>query len=100
MKNYNRFFCSLLGGALISTVSMSPAQAWDNDLTIYAWGAGITGKATLNGQTVPTGPTEVDFEDILEKLEMAFMGHYEGMADTWGFGVDLTSQQLAVVEFR
>jgi len=90
MKKQKKLVCSLIGGAVVSLASISPSYALDNNLTIYAWGAGVTGTAALNGQTLPSAPTEVDFDDILDKLEMAFMGHYEGMGDLWGFGADLT----------
>ena len=90
MKMNKKSLGSLLGCTLASLAFSLPSHALDNDLTIYAWGASISGSATLNGQTAPNAPTEVDFEDILDKLEMAFMGHYEGMGDTWGFGADLT----------
>ena len=91
MKKYNKLMTSLLGSTLVSALGVSPAQAWDNDLTIYAWGAGVTGTATLNSQTVPSSPVEVDAEEIIDKLEMVFMGHYEGMGDNnWGSGADYT----------
>ena len=87
MKKRETFLNTILAASAVAGMTFTQSSlAWDNDLTIYAWGAGITGTATLNGRTAPSGPTEVDFDDILDKLEMAFMGHYEGMGDTWGFG--------------
>lgn len=88
MKKQKQLIGSLLGGAVLSMSCVQASHAWDNDVTIYAWGAGVTGTATLNGQT--TGPTDVDFDEIIDNLEMAFMGHYEGMGDMWGFGADYT----------
>lgn len=69
----------LSGGAVVCLASIPPAQAWDNNLTIYALGAGITGTATLNDQT--SAAAGVDFDEIVDKLEMVFMGHCERMAD-------------------
>lgn len=90
MKMNKKFLVSMIGSVAVSCVFAQSSYALDNDLTIYAWGAGITGTATINDQTPAQAPTEVDFEDILDNLEMAFMGHYEGMGDQWGFGADLT----------
>lgn len=84
------FVSLILTGAVASLAFAQPSKALDNDLTLYAWGAGITGTAAINGQTLPSAPTEVDVDEIIDKLEMAFMGHYEGMGDLWGFGADYT----------
>lgn len=84
-KSYLKF---VLGAMIAAMAFTQPSQAWENDLTIYAWGAGVTGTATLNGQT--GAPTEIDFDEIIEKLEMAFMAHYEGIEEAWGFGADYT----------
>ncbi len=89
MKNSNNVIAALLGGTLVSLTSITPSYAWDNDLTLYAWGAGISGTATLNNRVLPNSPVDVDVEEIIDKLEMAFMGHYEGMGNSWGFGADL-----------
>lgn len=89
MRKNNKITNSLLGGALVSLVSITPSYALDNDLTLYVWGAGMTGTTTLNNQALPNSPIEADFDEILENLEMAFMGHYEGMGESWGFGADL-----------
>lgn len=85
-----KFASLILTGAVASLAFAQPSKALDNDLTLYAWGAGITGTAALNGQTLPSAPTEVDVDEIIDKLEMAFMGHYEGMGNLWGFGADYT----------
>lgn len=90
MKKHEKLVSYILAAGVASLAFAQPSQALDNDLTLYAWGAGITGTATLNGQTLPSAPTEVDFDEIIDKLEMAFMGHYEGMGDLWGFGADYT----------
>lgn len=89
IRTYSKAKNFTLGSALLSLISITPAYALDNDLTLYVWGAGMTGTATLNNQALPNSPVEADFDEILEKLEMAFMGHYEGMGETWGFGADL-----------
>ena len=68
MKKHNNIIATLLGGTLVSLAPITPSYAWDNDLTLYAWGAGVTGTATLNNRVLPNSPVDVDVEDIIEKL--------------------------------
>lgn len=84
-------FAAGLGLGLLS----QPAQALDNDLTVYLWGASISGKATIGSRTVPQQPVEVDFDDLLDDLDFGFQGHYEGVGDRWGVGLDLTYLKLS-----
>lgn len=50
---------------------------WNHSLAVYLWGASI-------GGTTGTGTgLEVDFKDILDNLEFAFMGSYMGRKGKW-----------------
>jgi opacity protein-like surface antigen len=58
---------------------------WDVQVTPYFWVAEIDGDATLRGRT---GPVDVSFSDIWDKLDFGFMGRAEAWNDRWGFFVD------------
>lgn len=92
MKLNNRNFKPLWGAAFATMVLSQPVQALDNDLTVYLWGTGITGTATINQQTIPF---EADFDEIIDNLDMGFMAHYEGMGDQWGVGLDFAYVDLS-----
>jgi len=85
---------SLAGGAItlvalwLSTItSAQAADTWQNEISIYGWFAGIDG--TTN---VPTGSgpdISIDASDILDNLNMIFMGGYEGKYGKWSIIADL-----------
>ncbi len=59
------------------------ASDWENEVAIYGWFSDISG-------TVANG-TEwtYDIGDIVDSMEMVFMGNYEGRINKWSFLVDL-----------
>jgi opacity protein-like surface antigen len=93
--NKNKFYRSILGTAAVMLAFSQPSYAIDNDLTLYLWGAGISGQATLGSQTVPQQPVEADFDDLLDKLDAGLQVHYEGVGDQWGLGFDFTYLKLS-----
>ena len=66
--------------------AVQPAMALDNDLTLYLWGSSISGTATVQDQS--KNLVQADFDELVDKLEMAFQIHYEGVGDRWGVGLD------------
>ncbi|HBE92910.1 MAG TPA: hypothetical protein DDW55_10410 [Gammaproteobacteria bacterium] len=90
-----QLFKSLFGGVMALLIYAQPSQALDNDLTLYLWGAGLSGQATLGQQTIPEQPVEVDFDDILDKLDAGFQAHYEGTGERWGLGLDFTYLKIS-----
>jgi hypothetical protein len=58
---------------------------WDIQLTPYFWAAELKGDATLRGRT---GPVEVSFSDLLDNLDIAFMGRAEAWKGRWGLFFD------------
>ena len=76
--------CALL---LATTVPVTAAAAgdsdqWEYDATIYMWGAGID--ATTN-----TGAdVDISFNDILDDLDMTFMGSFGAHKGKWSLLVD------------
>ena len=71
---------------LFSTIgSAQAANTWQNEITIYGWYAGIDG-----GVKSPGGSDDITIEasDIIENLNMVFMGGYEGKYNKWSLLVD------------
>jgi len=89
-----QLFKSLFGGAIALVALSQPSYAIDNDLTLYLWGAGISGNATLGSHDVPSQPIDMDFDDVLGDLEFGFQVHYEGVGEKWGGGLDITYVKL------
>ena len=69
--------------APLSALAQSDADAWKWRGTIYLWGAGIDGTASLPA-TGGTANISVDFDQLLENLNFAFMGTLEARKGRWG----------------
>lgn len=74
----------IAGVAAILGTASAGAHADDMDWIgiAYLWGAGIT----IDAQEQSVG---IDFEDLIDNLEMSFMGHVEAQGDTFGGFVDV-----------
>jgi len=91
-----RSLYSTLVGSAVALCTLAPqAAALDSDLTLYLWGAGISGTATLGQATLPPQPVDVDFDDVLDNLNAGFQAHYEGTGERWGAGLDFTYIKLS-----
>lgn len=88
--------------ALIAGLSFAfPAQPalannespWEFRLSLYGWFPDLSGNSTLPTQA--TGTTiEVPIENILDKLQMTFMGTFEARKGNWGVFTDLVHMNL------
>jgi hypothetical protein len=58
-------------------------QGWQFAASIYLWGAGIDGKTQSDTEV------RVDFDDILDNLEMAFMGAFGARKGKWSLLADV-----------
>ena len=67
------------GSALAQTDTSPPKDQWQYTGAIYLWGASIGGR-TLNGSEV-----EVGFSDLVDALEMGFMGAFAARKNKWSF---------------
>lgn len=72
---------------MVETPVVEDTSAWQQELTIYGWLAGVSAETRLPGDT---GDTTVDVEDILDSLKMVFMGSYAARYDKWSFILDAT----------
>jgi len=73
--------CSLAYGQ----EKIGSTDKWNIELTPYFWAAELKGHATLRGRT---GPVDASFSDILDKLDIAFMGRLEAWQGKWGLFFD------------
>jgi hypothetical protein len=72
---------------LSTSASSQEADTWQHGLSIYGWYAGIDGAVRL-----PSGAGTdiyVEASDILDNLEMVFMGGYTGRYNKWSFIADI-----------
>ena len=71
--------------ALFSQQAMAQSEedGWEHSLAVYLWGASMTGTTAVGSDI------ELDFKDLLDHLEMAFMGSYMGRKGKWSIMGDL-----------
>jgi hypothetical protein len=75
--------------ALAQTDSSVREDQWQFSGAIYLWGADISGH-TIRGSEV-----EVGFSDLVDNLEMAFMGAFAARKNNWSFLTDVIYMDLA-----
>ncbi len=73
--------CSLAYGQ----EKIGSTDKWNIEFTPYFWAAELKGDATLRGRT---GPVEKSFSDLLDDLDIAFMGRAEAWNSKWGLFLD------------
>ena len=77
--------------SLMSCLWLPPAGAqaadWEWTIAPYLWGSDISLDLTANNEPVIGG--DVAFSDLIDKLEAAFLIHFEGRAGKPGFFVDV-----------
>ena len=66
---------------------------WHFGVTPYMWFTGIKGDVSVKRLTVPV---DAPFSDLWDNLDFALAGHFEGRKDRFGFGLDLTYNNLGV----
>jgi len=82
---------TILGSpALAQTDSSKTEDQWQFSGAIYLWGADI------GGQTIGGTEVEVGFSDLLDNLEMAFMGAFAARKNNWSFLADAVYLDLGV----
>ena len=66
-------------------VLASDDEGLEHRISLYLWGAGLSGNV---GNAAGSSPVDVSFGDILDNMEAAFMGNYRLKANKWAFGLD------------
>ena len=90
--------CGLLGfsicsGAIAQEVIAEGTSSWRWSLTPYLWGSDIETNVRFPGGQEIGGTAR--FSDILDKLELGGMLHFEGQRGAWGMFVDATYLSLS-----
>jgi hypothetical protein len=84
-------FAILTANSVLAQTNSSASQdQWQYSGAIYLWGADIGGN-TIGGSEV-----EVGFSDLLDNLEIAFMGAFEARKNNWSFLADVIYLDLGV----
>jgi hypothetical protein len=89
------FVLALCAGALMVTPAHAQfagpgsTDAWQFSAALYLWGAGVGGE-TRSGSDI-----EVEFDDIVDDLEMAFMGTFQARKGKWGLLTDVIYLDLS-----
>ena len=78
---------SLLAVALGFSAGSARAEKWNWDVTPYLWASGVHADAEVNGD--PAFGADVSFKDIVDKVDIAGMLHFEGRRSKAGFFTDL-----------
>lgn len=87
MRTFNRIATLVLSAFVIATVIPGTVFAqdpgWQFTTEVYLWGASVGGK-TASGSDL-----DVDFDDILDNLEMGFMGYFGAQKGKWSLLADV-----------
>ena len=75
---------------LAQTDSSASQDQWQYSGAIYLWGA------DMGGTTIGGSEVEVGFSDLVDNLEMAFMGAFAARKNNWSFLTDVIYLDLGV----
>jgi hypothetical protein len=84
---------SIVASGLVQAAEPPPTDSWQHSLTLYAWLPTLDGEFKYqrdNGESLP-----IDSSQILDSLNMTFMGAYEAHKDKWVFLGDLIYLNLS-----
>jgi hypothetical protein len=83
--------------AALALASAMPAQAegWKHEFAPYLWGAAMDGTTGIGGVTADV---DMSFADILDQLEMGFMGTYRATKDRYVLNFDAIYMGLGTTE--
>ena len=87
------FGFSVCSGAVAQEVIAEGTSSWRWSITPYLWGSDITTDIRFPGGQEIGGTAR--FNDILDKLELGGMLHFEGQRGSWGMFVDATYLSLS-----
>ena len=87
---------TLLGMALLAAAPLH-AEGWTHELAPYLWGAAMDGTTGIRDVTADVN---MSFGDIVDNLEMGFMGMYRASHDRLSITVDTVYMGLGATESR
>ncbi|MGB5613095.1 MAG: hypothetical protein WBM67_10610, partial [Sedimenticolaceae bacterium] len=83
------FYRGLVAGMLALMMPLAQAagesadESWQFDGAVYLWGAGIGGTSAAGDDI------DISFSDLIDNLDMAFMGSLEARKDKWTLLADV-----------
>jgi hypothetical protein len=81
-----------IGGVLLATSATLHAEGtWRHEVAPYVWGSAMEGSASVGDADVHV---DMSFGDIVDDLEMGFMGAYRASRDRLSFTVDVVYMAL------
>lgn len=96
--NLNKIVLSMVAliFLMVSVPGAAISQEVKSSMALYFWGAEV------GGNTVRDNDIEIEFEDILDKLELAFMGTFEVRQGKWflmtdAIYLDLTNEKTGIL---
>lgn len=78
----------LLASCWANSVAAQDENTWQFEATLYGWYTDIGGTVKHPGGVVPGDSFEVDASDILDNLNMVFMGSFEARKNKWSIITD------------
>lgn len=82
-----------LGAATLLAATATHAEGWKHELAPYLWGAGMNG---TTGVRNVEADVDMSFGDIVDNLQMGFMGTYVGTHDRFSIAADAIFMNLGV----
>jgi hypothetical protein len=86
---------TVLAGLALLAAAPLQAEEWKHELAPYVWGSAMEGTTGIGGVTADV---DLSFSDILDNLEMGFMGMYRGTRDRFSITVDTIFMGLGATE--
>jgi opacity protein-like surface antigen len=77
-----------------SNAAMAMDDRWHFFVAPYLWGSGLEGTVGVND--VLAVPVDLSFGDVIEDLDFALLGRFEGRKNRLGFGLDVSYMNLGV----
>jgi opacity protein-like surface antigen len=85
----------LLIAATVLAAAPLHASDWQHEFAPYLWGAALDGTTGVGNVTADV---DASFSDILDNLEMGFMGAYRGKRDRYSIAADFVYMGLGATE--
>lgn len=90
------FCCAVAAMLPVSSQAQSDQESWQWRATIYGWLPDI--KATVAFPTGGSGTIEIPVEDVIDNLDLTFMGALQVRKGSWGFFTDVTYMDLGATK--
>src|SRR5262252_1491580 len=78
--------CACLAAVVLSNPASQAAGKWSWDVTPYIWASGVKADVSVNDE--PAFGADATFPDLIDKVDIAGMLHFEGRRGKAGFFTD------------